>query len=120
MKFHVDSFLNSVERIAAADYRPNATDILLSRVKTTGIIEVKFKLKEVEFRVFDVGGQRSERKKWIHCFEVGARVPLSYEARNEFFSPTQDVDAIIFLAAVSEFDQVLFEDGRTVKAPIFQ
>lgn len=22
------------------------------------------------FRVFDVGGQRSERKKWIHCFEV--------------------------------------------------
>ena len=41
-----------------------------------------------------MGGQRSERKKWIHCFE--------------------GVNAIIFLAAVSEFDQVLMEDGLTV------
>lgn len=38
----------------------------------------------------DVGGQRSERKKWIHCFE--------------------DVTAIIFMVAISEYDQVLFED----------
>jgi hypothetical protein len=42
-----------------------------------------------------VGGQRSERKKWIHCFE--------------------DVNAIIFIAAISEFDQVLFEDETTVR-----
>lgn len=40
--------------------------------------------------MFDVGGQRSERKKWIHCFE--------------------DVTAIIFLVAISEYDQVLIED----------
>lgn len=40
--------------------------------------------------MFDVGGQRSERKKWIHCFE--------------------NVTAVIFLAAMSEFDQVLVED----------
>ncbi|VDM65944.1 unnamed protein product [Strongylus vulgaris] len=46
-----------------------------------------------DFRVFDVGGQRSERKKWIHCFE--------------------DVNAIIFIAAISEYDQVLFEDETT-------
>jgi guanine nucleotide-binding protein subunit alpha len=41
-------------------------------------------------RMFDVGGQRSERKKWIHCFE--------------------GVTAIIFMAALSEYDQKLFED----------
>ena len=41
-----------------------------------------------------MGGQRSERKKWIHCFE--------------------DVNAIIFIAAISEYDQVLFEDETTV------
>lgn len=45
-------------------------------------------------RLFDVGGQRSERKKWIHCFE--------------------DVTAIIFCVAMSEYDQVLHEDETTV------
>jgi len=47
-------------------------------------------------RLFDVGGQRSERKKWIHCFE--------------------DVTAIIFCVAMSEYDQVLHEDETTVYA----
>jgi len=86
-------FLDSIDRFAASDYRPNDQDILLSRIKTTGIVEVKFQMKNVDFRVFDVGGQRSERKKWIHCFE--------------------DVNAIIFIAAISEYDQVLFEDETT-------
>uniref|UniRef100_A0A0K0D0M5 G-protein alpha subunit n=1 Tax=Angiostrongylus cantonensis TaxID=6313 RepID=A0A0K0D0M5_ANGCA len=86
-------FLSSIDRIAAKDYIPNEHDILLSRIKTTGIVEVKFQMKNVDFRVFDVGGQRSERKKWIHCFE--------------------DVNAIIFIAAISEYDQVLFEDETT-------
>uniref|UniRef100_A0A914QGV1 Uncharacterized protein n=1 Tax=Panagrolaimus davidi TaxID=227884 RepID=A0A914QGV1_9BILA len=88
-----NNFLENVERIASPDYKPTEQDILLSRIKTTGIVEVKFKMKNVDFRVFDVGGQRSERKKWIHCFE--------------------DVNAIIFIAALSEYDQVLFEDEST-------
>lgn len=48
----------------------------------------------INYRLFDVGGQRSERKKWIHCFE--------------------DVTAIIFCVAMSEYDQVLHEDETTV------
>ncbi|CAO4380459.1 unnamed protein product [Caenorhabditis nigoni] len=86
-------FLGSLDRIKLPDYTPTEQDILLSRIKTTGIVEVKFQMKSVDFRVFDVGGQRSERKKWIHCFE--------------------DVNAIIFIAAISEYDQVLFEDETT-------
>ena len=50
------------------------------------------------FRLFDVGGQRSERKKWIHCFE--------------------DVTAIIFCVAMSEYDQVLHEDETTVSTDV--
>ena len=41
--------------------------------------------------MFDVGGQRSERKKWIHCFE--------------------NVTSIIFCVALSEYDQVLLEES---------
>jgi guanine nucleotide-binding protein G(i) subunit alpha len=44
--------------------------------------------------MFDVGGQRSERRKWIHCFE--------------------SVTSIIFCTALSEYDQVLLEDGNQV------
>ena len=44
----------------------------------------------MNYHVFDMGGQRSERKKWIHCFE--------------------NVTTILFIVAVSEYDQSLFED----------
>jgi hypothetical protein len=45
-------------------------------------------------RMVDVGGQRSERRKWIHCFE--------------------NVTSIIFLVALSEYDQILFESDNEV------
>jgi guanine nucleotide-binding protein G(i) subunit alpha len=47
--------------------------------------------------MFDVGGQRSERKKWIHCFE--------------------SVTSIIFCTALSEYDQVLLEEKSQVRFP---
>ena len=62
-------YFNAIERMASASYLPTDQDILRSRVKTTGITETTFKVGEVTYKLFDVGGQRSERKKWIHCFE---------------------------------------------------
>ena len=52
--------------------------------------------------MFDVGGQRSERKKWIHCFE--------------------NVTSIIFCVALSEYDQVLLEEANQVreKLPLWE
>uniref|UniRef100_A0A452UC90 G protein subunit alpha transducin 2 n=2 Tax=Ursus TaxID=9639 RepID=A0A452UC90_URSMA len=85
-------YLNQLDRITAPDYLPNEQDVLRSRVKTTGIIETKFSVKDLNFRMFDVGGQRSERKKWIHCFE--------------------GVTCIIFCAALSAYDMVLVEDDE--------
>ena len=46
----------------------------------------------------DVGGQRSERRKWIHCFE--------------------NVTSIMFLVALSEYDQVLVEAGAEVSMKV--
>ncbi|KAI5633574.1 g-protein alpha subunit domain-containing protein [Phthorimaea operculella] len=87
------NFLDDLDRLGARDYQPTEQDILRTRVKTTGIVEVHFSFKNLNFKLFDVGGQRSERKKWIHCFE--------------------DVTAIIFCVAMSEYDQVLHEDETT-------
>jgi guanine nucleotide-binding protein subunit alpha len=83
-------YFNSIERMAQPNYLPNDQDILRSRVKTTGITETMFSVGELTYRLFDVGGQRSERKKWIHCFE--------------------NVTALVFLVALSEYDQMLYED----------
>ena len=52
-------------------------------------------LTPLRIHMFDVGGQRSERKKWIHCFE--------------------SVTSIIFCTALSEYDQVLLEQRNQVR-----
>ncbi|XP_071391446.1 guanine nucleotide-binding protein subunit alpha-14-like [Centroberyx affinis] len=82
-------YLNDLDRITTPFYIPTLQDILRVRIPTTGIIEYPFDLTKVVFRMVDVGGQRSERRKWIHCFEK--------------------VTSIIFLVALSEYDQVLYE-----------
>lgn len=44
-------------------------DILYSRVRTSGIVTERYNIDGTTFEMYDVGGQRNERKKWIHCFE---------------------------------------------------
>uniref|UniRef100_A0A914WSR1 Adenylate cyclase-stimulating G alpha protein n=1 Tax=Plectus sambesii TaxID=2011161 RepID=A0A914WSR1_9BILA len=83
-------FLDKVEKIASCDYIPTEQDILHCRVKTTGIFETTFEVDRVRFHLFDVGGQRDERMKWIQCFN--------------------DVTAIIFVCACSSYNMVLEED----------
>ncbi|XP_018517847.1 guanine nucleotide-binding protein G(q) subunit alpha [Lates calcarifer] len=85
-------YLNDLDRIADSAYLPTQQDVLRVRVPTTGIIEYPFDLQNVVFRMVDVGGQRSERRKWIHCFEK--------------------VTSIMFLVALSEYDQVLVESAN--------
>merc|ERR550519_498293 len=85
-------YLDSIDRISTSDYLPTVQDILRVRVPTTGIIEYPFDLENIIFRMVDVGGQRSERRKWIHCFE--------------------NVTSIMFLVALSEYDQILVEENN--------
>lgn len=56
-------FYSHLARLFASDYTPTDADILHCRNKTSGIIETIFPLREHVYRIFDVGGQRSERKK---------------------------------------------------------
>ena len=82
-------YFQNFKRVKDPNYIPTLQDILRVRVPTSGIVEYPFDLDQIIFRMVDVGGQRSERRKWIHCFE--------------------NVTSIIFLVALSEYDQVLVE-----------
>ncbi|XP_048844933.1 guanine nucleotide-binding protein subunit alpha-11-like [Brienomyrus brachyistius] len=82
-------FMTNLERLATPGYIPTAQDVLRVRVPTTGINDYSFTLEKMSLRIVDVGGQKSERRKWIHCFE--------------------NVTSLIFLASLSEYDQVLEE-----------
>jgi guanine nucleotide-binding protein G(i) subunit alpha len=86
-------YIEAVQRLAKPDYVPDEQDVLRSRVTTTGIIETVFEVDKARFRLVDVGGQRSERKKWMTCFT--------------------DVAAVLFCVALSEYDLKLFEDNQT-------
>jgi len=86
-------FWDRAAEILKTDYLPSPQDILRARVRTTGIVQQNFKIAESQYTMFDVGGQRNERRKWIHCFD--------------------NVTAVIFVTAISEYDQVLYEDENT-------
>jgi len=57
------SFFSHVRRISVPDYIPDEADVLRARTKTTGISETRFNMGQLSIHMFDVGGQRSERKK---------------------------------------------------------
>mmetsp|Transcript_127 Transcript_127/g.189 ORF Transcript_127/g.189 Transcript_127/m.189 type:complete len:353 (-) Transcript_127:185-1243(-) len=84
-------FMDDLDRIKVSDYHPTAQDMLLARTPTTGMIQKRFVIKSSAFDIFDVGGQRSERSKWIHCFDT--------------------VHGVLFVASLSCYDQYLFEEG---------
>ncbi|KAI8985031.1 G-protein alpha subunit [Trametes punicea] len=90
-------FLDSLERVTHPRYIPTDDDILRARLKTLGVSEHRFTIKQVfaggisrDLRIYDVGGHRSLVPAWAPFFD--------------------DMDAILFLAPLSGFDQVLAED----------
>lgn len=93
------SFFEDLDRLFNKEFIPTDQDVLRARLRTTGITETHFDLGTLQYRMFDVGGQRSERKKWIHCFE--------------------GVNALMFLVAISGYDQCLAEDKDGVHGPSF-
>ena len=83
-------YLNAIDRILNPSFVPTQEDVLRLRLPTTQATSYDFTDKGWTFRITDVGGQRGERKRWIRLFH--------------------GIDAIIFLAALSEYDQFWHED----------
>ncbi|KAL4240892.1 Guanine nucleotide-binding protein subunit alpha-13 [Mactra antiquata] len=84
-------YFENMERICSPKFIPSPRDVLRARVRTTGVIETCFQMKGCVFRLFDVGGQRSERRKWIQCFD--------------------DVKSVLYVCALSAYDMCLLEDA---------
>ena len=81
--------LDELDRLTSPNYKPTNEDILLARVRPTQVFLDSFMMGDTRLEVTDVGGQQSERHKWIGCFE--------------------NVDGLIFVAALSEYNQTLVE-----------
>ena len=86
-------YFQRMDEILDPSYTPNEQDVLQSRVQTTGMVETSFTSGNITYQLVDVGGQRSERRKWLHCFD--------------------DVEVMLFVAALSGYDMTLTEDGTT-------
>ena len=89
-------YFADLDRLFDPTYVPNEQDIVHARARTIGITETVFTLRDHDMLMVDVGGQKSERRKWIHCF--------------------QDVTSILFLVSLSGFDQCLVEDKDAVRS----
>ncbi|KAJ6592631.1 heterotrimeric G-protein alpha subunit, GPA2-like protein [Mycena capillaripes] len=87
---NLEYFFSDLLRLFHPAYVPTEQDILQTRKRTIGITETTFKLRYHEILMIDVDGQKSERRKWIHCF--------------------QDVKSILFVVSLSGYDQCLVED----------
>ena len=74
-------------------FRPTNADIVRVRNQSTGATETSFEAYGTPFTVVDVGGQRTERAKWIQCFS--------------------QVTAVLWVVAISGFDECIREDGMT-------
>lgn len=97
---YIRSFLDKMSVVGQPQYLPTTEDILHSRKITTGIHQIRFTVKvpksmgggAQEFRMFDVGGQRDQRNKWLQVFE--------------------GIQAVLFVISCGDFDQTLREDPQ--------
>eukprot|EP00752_Nemacystus_decipiens_P011454 g10171.t1 len=85
-------YMREAVRLTQDNFEITDEDVVMTRVITSGVGTTVVVDPPVKYTVVDVGGQRNERKKWLHCFD--------------------DVKTIVFLISLAGYNQVLFEDVR--------
>ncbi|CEO96996.1 hypothetical protein PBRA_005600 [Plasmodiophora brassicae] len=95
---HVSYFFDKIKTIASSDWEPTQDDCVHARQKTTGVVEQMLvdPKTQTTLRCVDVGGQRSERRKWVGLFSQAT--------------------CIAFVVGISEYDQTCAEDGETLRS----
>ncbi|KAI9218643.1 guanine nucleotide binding protein, alpha subunit [Blastocladiella britannica] len=83
-------FIQNALNIIDAQYQPSNEEILLARLPTTSITETLLDIQGNPFKVYDVNGSAKGRSAWIPFFD--------------------HCHAIVFVAAISSFDQPLPDD----------
>ena len=91
---NMDYFFDKVNECMDKNYMPTEEDILRVRIRTTGYIEANYEIKENWYMAIDVGGERNERKKWIHSFP--------------------NTDCILFVASLKQYCRAMFEDEKRI------
>ncbi|KAF8170297.1 guanine nucleotide binding protein, alpha subunit [Mycena galopus ATCC 62051] len=100
-------FLDSIERVTALSYEPTDDDILKARLKTLANWAILFLVIGVSEHHFNLKAGNMVPQSWVVYDVGGARSLRGASAWVPYFD---DMDAIIFLAPLSCFDQVLAED----------
>ena len=75
-------------------------DILYSRNRTSGIVTERYNIDGTTFEMYDVGGQRNERRKWIHCFEG----KVTYLRSVQFFYLRNSLIFLFFIHFVCSYE----------------
>ena len=84
-------FLSRLSELRGTQWLPTEEDIIRTRIRSLGVHQCQWEdASGQRYRLTDVAGQRSERTKWMGFFN--------------------DATTVIFVAAVSEYDQVSNED----------
>ncbi|KAL0062931.1 guanine nucleotide-binding protein subunit alpha [Marasmius tenuissimus] len=80
--------------LKSARLEPTHQNLLEWYVRTSGAYQNLFTIQDNQYVYWDCGGQRSERKKWVHYYH--------------------QVDVVVFVVSLIEYNRVLLEDHSVI------